>query len=325
MSASADPGEGPPDLPGFRFRQHLGSGGNSQVYLYEQIMPSRNVAVKVLNKAGLTDAVRAQFAAEANAMAGLADHPHIVQVFSVDLTTDKRPYLVMQYYSRPNLNVRARRENFSAANVLKIGIQIGSAVEISHYNRILHRDIKPHNILTDQFGKPALTDFGIAARKGADGPEALSVPWSPPEILFGTSGGDERADVYSLGATLWHLLAGRSPFEQPGGDNSTPALMRRIQADPPQRIQRGDVPDSLDRLLRRAMAKDPAARPQTALEFVRALQAIEQEQRLPATQTVLPENEPVPADGTVPGIGEVSLVPGRGGIDLWQPATAAAE
>ncbi len=323
MSASPAPGLGPPGLPGYRFLQHLGSGGNSQVYLYEQDMPRRKVAVKVLNQAGLTDAVRRQFTAEANAMAGLAGHPHIVQVLTADAAPDGRPYLVMQYYPRPNLSVRARRERFSVVEVLRIGIQIGSAVETSHRSNILHRDIKPHNILTGQYGEPALTDFGIAARKGAGEPEGMSVPWSPPEILYGTSGGDERSDVYSLGATLWHLLAGRSPFEQPGGDNSTLALMRRIQAGPPPRIPRGDVPGSLEGLLRQAMARDPAMRPPTALDFVRALQAVEEEQRLPLTPIVLPD-EPPSAGGPAPADGEVTLVRDARRVDPRPPAVPPA-
>ncbi|MGH3262671.1 MAG: protein kinase domain-containing protein, partial [Trebonia sp.] len=117
------------------------------------------------------------------------------------------------------------------------------------------------------------------------------VPWSPPEILFGTSPGDQRADVYSLGATLWHLLVGRSPFEQPGGDNGTFALMGRIKSEGPPRTQRTDVPDSLERLLRQTMAKDPAARPQSAMELIRGLQSIEQELRLPLTHPILPADE----------------------------------
>jgi hypothetical protein len=291
-------GDAPPSLPGYTYLEHLGSGGYSQVYLYEQDMPRRRVAVKVLNRAGLTEATRRQFTAEANAMAGLADHPNIVQVFQAEVTGDGRPYLVMQYYPQPNLSVRARREQFSVAEVLRIGIQIGSAVETAHRNGILHRDIKPHNILTGQFGTPALTDFGIAATKGAEdgGPEGMSVPWSPPEILYGTTDGDERSDVYSLAATLWHLLVGRSPFEEPGGDNSTVALMRRILTDPPRPTQRADVPDSLERLLRQAMAKDPAARPPMALDFVRGLQAVEQAERLPLTQIMLATDGP-PAHG----------------------------
>ena len=280
----------PPDLPGYRFIEHIGSGGNAQVYLYEQDLPHRKVAVKVLNESALSEAARRRFTAEANVTADLA-HRHIVQVFDANVTADGRPYIAMPYYPQPNLSIRARRSHFSVADVLRIGIQIGSAVETSHRRDVLHRDIKPQNILTDSYGEPALTDFGIATTKGGDGPEGLSVPWSPPEILFGTSAGDQRADVYSLGATLWHLLVGRSPFEQPGGDNGTFALMGRIKSEPPPRTQRADVPDSLERLLRQAMAKDPAARPQSAMELIRGLQSIEQELRLPLTHPILPADE----------------------------------
>jgi hypothetical protein len=281
----------PPDLPGYRFLRHLGAGGNAQVYLYEQGLPHREVAVKVLNESALSESARRRFTAEANVTAGLA-HRHIVQVFDAKVTDDGRPYIVMPYYPQPNLSVRARRAHFSVADVLRIGIQIGSAVETSHRHDVLHRDIKPQNILVDSYGEPALTDFGIATTKGGDGPEGLSVPWSPPEILYGTAPGDQRSDVYSLGATLWHLLVGRSPFEVPGGDNTPYALMGRIKSDSVPRTGRADVPESLERLLRQTMAKDPAARPQTAMELIRGLQSIEQEMRLPLTQPVLPADGP---------------------------------
>jgi hypothetical protein len=286
-------GIAPPSLPGYRFIEHIGAGGNAQVYLYEQDLPRRKAAVKVLNESALTDDARRRFTTEANVTAGLA-HRHIVQVFEANVTGDGRPYLVMPYYPQPNLSVRARRSHFSVADVLRIGIQIGSAVETSHRQGVLHRDIKPQNILTDSYGEPALTDFGIATTTGGDGPEGLSVPWAPPEILYGTGPGDQRSDVYSLGATLWHLLAGRSPFEQTGGDNSAFALMGRIKADPPPSTKRADVPGSLERLLRQAMAKDPAARPQSAMELIRGLQSVEQELRLPLTHPILPAAEARP-------------------------------
>jgi hypothetical protein len=291
VSRAAGQDVGPPHLPGYRFVSHIGAGGNARVYLYEQNLPRRKVAVKVLNESALSEAARRRFTDEANVTAGLA-HRHIVGVFEANVTADGRPYLVMPYYPQPNLLARARRSHFSVAEVLRIGVQIGSAVETSHRSEVLHRDIKPQNILTDSYGEPVLTDFGIATTNGGDGPEGLSVPWSPPEILYGTSPGDQRADVYSLGATLWHLLVGRSPFEVPGGDNGTGALMVRINAEPPPRTRRADVPDSLERLLRRAMAKDPAARPQSAMELIRGLQAVEQELRMPLTQPILPVGEP---------------------------------
>jgi serine/threonine protein kinase len=300
MSAGPPRKQPPPELPGYRYLHHIGSGGNAEVFLYEQQRPKREVAVKVLNEAGLTDAVARQFTAEANAMAGLADHPNIASVFTADIAPDGRPYLVMQYYSQPNLGVRARRGHFPVSEVLKVGVQIAGAVETSHRGGILHRDIKPHNILTGKFGTPALTDFGIASAKGAGGAEGMSVPWSPPEVLFGTSDGDERSDVYSLGATLWHLLAGRSPYEVPGGDNTAFALMRRVQADSPPRTGRADVPDSLERLLRQALAKNPDARPQRALDLARELQAIEQELHLPHTQVIVPDDDPPQAGGPGP-------------------------
>ena len=317
MSKSATAGKAPPELPGYQFVQHLGTGGNSQVYLYEQALPKRKVAVKVLNESGLTETARRRFTAEANVTAALT-HRHIVQVFEANVTADGRPYLVMPYYPQPNLSVRARRAHFSVAEVLRIGIQIGSAVETSHRNDVLHRDIKPQNILTDQYGEPALTDFGIATTKGGDGPEGLSVPWSPPEILYGTTAGDERSDVYSLGATLWHLLVGRSPFEQPGGDNAAFALMGRIKSDPPPRTGRADVPESLERLLRQAMAKDPDARPQTALNLIRGLQTIEQELRLPLTQPILPADIPQGSGASPIGPGRHATTPPRDpGTDTW--------
>jgi serine/threonine protein kinase len=286
----------PPDIAGYRYIKNLGAGGNAQVYLYQQELPRREVAVKVLNESALSEAARSRFTAEADVTASLS-HRHIVQVFDAKVTRDGRPYLVMPYYPQPNLSVRARREHFSVPQVLRIGIQIGSAVETSHRGGVLHRDIKPQNILTDSYGEPALTDFGIATTKGVDGPEGLSVPWSPPEILFGTGPGDERSDVYSLGATLWHLLAGHSPFELVEGDNKALALVNRIKSDPVPGTGRADVPASLERLLRQTMAKDPAARPQTAMELIRGLQSAEQELRLPVTQPVLPSGGAAPAPG----------------------------
>jgi Protein kinase domain len=321
VSRSQSPDSAPPDLPGYRFIRHLGAGGNAHVYLYEQDLPRREVAVKVLSESALSEAARRRFTAEANVTAGLA-HRHIVQVFDAKVTNEGRPYIVMPYYPQPNLLVRARRARLSVAEVLRIGIHIGSAVETSHRRGVLHRDIKPQNILTDSYGEPALTDFGIATTKGGEGPEGLSVPWSPPEILYGTGTSDQRSDVYSLGATLWHLLAGRSPFEQPDGDNKPFALMGRIKSDPVPPTGRADVPDSLERLLRQAMAKDQTARPQTAMELIRGLQSVEQELRLPVTQPILPASDPEDTPGRDPVASQAAR--GQAVPPLWGGAAEDA-
>ncbi len=283
----------PPDIPGLVYVQPVGSGGYADVFLYEQQMPRMPVAVKVLKGEGLTPAIRRQFTDEADTMAQLGDHPYIVQVFRADTAADGRPYLVMKYYPPPNMAMRARRERFTVEEVLRTGIQLASAVETAHRAGIIHRDIKPANVLVSQYGAPGLTDFGIAGQLGhraapdEDDDVGVSVPWAPPEVLFGQTNGDARADVYSLAATLWQLLVGRSPFEVPGGDNTAYALMPRIRSTPVPTTGRADVPVSLERLLSLAMAKDPAARPASALAFARALQEIEQEQRFPRTAMVV--------------------------------------
>jgi hypothetical protein len=286
----------PPKIPGLVFVQPLGSGGYADVFLYEQQSPRMPVAVKVLKSEGLTDALRRQFVEEADTMAALGDHPYIVQVFRSGTSDDGRPYLVMKYYPPPNLAMRARAERFSVEEVLRTGIQIASAVETAHRAAITHRDIKPANVLVSAYGAPGLTDFGIAGRGARDGEAAeaetsddvgVSVPWAPPEVLYGQSNGGVRSDVYSLAATLWQLLVGRSPFEVPGGDNSAYALMPRIRTTPVPPTGRPDVPAGLERLLAQAMAKNPSHRPASALELARALQAVEQQQRLARTPIVV--------------------------------------
>ncbi|HHU39444.1 MAG TPA: serine/threonine protein kinase, partial [Propionibacterium sp.] len=277
-----------PQIPGLAHVRRLGSGGYADVFLYEQLMPSRRVAVKVMKAAAQSAADRDRFAAEANAMA-LLEHPHIVPVYEAGVTGDDRPYLVMMYYPQASLAERAKRERFAVPEVLRIGIQIASAVETAHRAGLLHRDIKPANILTSQYGTPGLTDFGIASHMSdaTDDDAGVSVPWSPVETLYATGPATVRSDVYSLAATLWHLLVGRSPFEVVDGDNSTYALMRRIRDVPARSTGRTDVPASLDRLLRAALAREPHVRPASMLALARSLQAVEQELRLTRTEIVL--------------------------------------
>ncbi len=279
-----------PVIPGLSYVRKLGAGGYADVYLYEQALPARRVAVKVLRDTDLGRGVAQRFRSEANAMAQL-EHPHIVPVYATGSTTDGRPYLVMMYYPRASLAERVRAERLTVPEALRIGVQLASAVETAHRAGLLHRDIKPANVLTSQYGTPGLTDFGIAAEvsEAEDADTGVSVPWSPPEVLYVTAPATARSDVYSLAATVWHLLVGRSPFEQPGRDNSHYALMKRIRDQPVPDTGRPDVPASLERLLKAGMAKDPGLRPASAMDFARSLQVIEQELRLPRTEIVVAE------------------------------------
>ena len=278
-------GATPPNLPGFTFIEPIGEGGFADVYLYEQKLPIRRVAVKVLKKGADARGLE-MFYAEANVMAQLSSHPSIMPIYQADVSVDGHPYLVMEYCPGPHLAKRFRSERIPVAEVLETAVKVSSAVETAHRAGILHRDIKPHNILTNAYGSPLLTDFGIASSVGNEGGAeyAMSIPWSAPEVLADSPTADVRSDVFSLAATVYSLLAGRSPFEVPGSVNDNATLISRIERQQPARILRSDVPDSLNDALLRAMAKRPGDRPQTAMAFARLLQEIEIELHRPPTR-----------------------------------------
>ena len=267
----------PPNLPGFSYLQVLGLGGFADVFLFEQNMPRRKVAVKVLLAEVVNDRVRQLFRAEANLMAQLSSHPSILTVFQAGVSADGRPYLVMEYCSS-TLSQRYRAEPLAVPDVLRIGIKIASAVETAHRGGVLHRDIKPSNILITAYGHPVLSDFGIAATLGEaemTDTVGLSIPWSAPEVLLGEVAGSIASEVWSIGATLYSLLAGHSPFEQPGAENTSAELMARIGKGKVPAINRADVPARLELVLARAMSGRQEARQRSVLEFIRELQSVE--------------------------------------------------
>lgn len=269
----------PPNLPGFSFIRVLGSGGFADVFLYEQNMPRRQVAVKVMLSEVATSQVRQMFQAEANLMAQLSNHPSILTVYQASVSSDGRPYLVMELCSAA-IGQQYRTDRVPLADALSIGIRIASAVETAHRAGVLHRDIKPSNILMTAYGHPVLSDFGIAATLSeADLTEAvgLSIPWSAPEVLLDETSGTVASEVWSLAATIYSLIAGRSPFEIVGAENSSGELISRITKSRPQPISRADVPPRLEAVLGRAMSRRPQDRQKSVLELIRQLQAVETE------------------------------------------------
>lgn len=289
---SSRPPAAPPVIPGFNHLRHLGSGGFADVYLYEEKLLGRKVAVKVLLAGDLMADALENFTNEANLMAQLSNHPSIVSVYQAGVSDDGRPFIVMEYCSRPNLQVRYRSGRFTEAETLRIGVQIAGAVETAHRAGILHRDIKPANILVTEYGRPALTDFGIAATTASGAQAGLSVPWAPPESFVPGTVGDERSDVYSLAATLYTLLAGRTPFEIPGASNTSVDVMGRIQTGTLPSIGRQDVSPAFGRVLATAMSRDPNARPGSAMEFARALQRLQVELGMQPTTVDVVEEAP---------------------------------
>lgn len=275
----------PPELPGFAFVEPLGSGGFADVFKYTQLGLGRQVAVKVLLSDIGTD-LQASFEVEASVMAQLSNHPSIVSIYQAGVTADGRPFLVMEYCPPPHLALRVRARPLTVSKALEVVIQLCGAVETAHRLGILHRDIKPANILFTEFGRAALTDFGISVTtSGAQSGQGvgMSVPWAPPEQLAVGAPMDATGDVYSLAATLWTALVGRSPFHVQGGANDPVAMAPRVRtmALPPTR--RPDVPESLERALRTAMAKNPVDRFDSALTFARTLQSVQAELHQPVT------------------------------------------
>ncbi|MES2170970.1 MAG: serine/threonine-protein kinase [Actinomycetota bacterium] len=275
----------PPVLPGFSHVHVLGSGGFADVFLYEQNMPRRQVAVKVMLSEMVNDQVRQMFQAEANLMAQLSAHPSILTVYQASVSADGRPYLVMELCSSA-LSERYRRERVPVPEVLRIAVKIGSAIETAHRAGVLHRDIKPSNILLTAYGHPVLSDFGIASTLSeSQSAESvgMSIPWSAPEVLMDETPGNIESEVWSFAATVYSLLAGRSPFEIPGESNKSADLISRINRAKVQPIGRSDVPQSLERILQRAMSRRPDQRPASVLELVRELQSVETEIGVPQT------------------------------------------
>ena len=269
----------PPNLPGFSYVRALGSGGFADVFLYEQNMPRRQVAVKVLLAEVVTPSVRQMFQAEANLMAQLSAHPAVLTVYQASVASDGRPYLVMELCS-PTLSQRYRMTPLGVPEALSIGVKIAGAVETAHRAGVLHRDVKPSNILTTAYGHPVLSDFGIAATLGdAELAEAvgMSVPWSAPEVLTDDTTGTVASEVWALGATIYSLIAGRSPFEVVGTENSSAQLITRIRRAKPEPIGRPDVPARLEAVLQRSMSRKPEARQHSVLELIRDLQSVEAE------------------------------------------------
>ena len=294
------PASQPPELPGYTFVRLLGSGGFSDVFLYEQKLPKRRVAVKVLLTEELVGANRAAFVAEANLMAQLSAHPYIVTIYHADVASDDRPYFVMEYCSGPSLAERYKQETFQVADALRTGVRLSSAVATAHSAGILHRDIKPANVLGNDYGWPALTDFGISSaldddllpvhtgtlasalgETGTGGTESasigMSVPWSPPEMFEDDPQPDVRSDVFSLAATVYTVLAGHTPFEVRGRSNGTLDLIGRIERGAITPMSRDDIPRSLIAVLQKGMATDRNDRFATAVDFARALQRVELE------------------------------------------------
>ena len=236
---------------GFVDAVEVGRGGAGVVYRCYQTSLGRSVAIKVM-ASDLDEDNRERFLREGYAMGGLSGHPNIVNILQVGVTESNRPYIVMPYHAAGSLAERIRRVGPIAwPDALRIGVKLCGALETAHRAGTLHRDIKPANVLVNDYGEPQLSDFGIARIAGgyetATGFFTGTIAYTAPEVLAGNPP-TAASDVYSLGATIYALIAGTRRTraqERRGPHRALPAHQFDARAGhasrgDPRRCVRGD-------------------------------------------------------------------------------------
>ena len=264
----------PPDLPGYHYVHLLGMGGTSSVYLYEQESPSRPVAVKA---SAYSRATHGLFLREADYLARLSTHPYILTIHQAVVSRDGRDCLILEFASGGNCKTIMRSTRLNEEQTLDLGVRMASALYSAHTKGIIHRDVKPGNFLITEQGLPVLSDFGISASTyGTAEARGLSIPWAAPEILANSAGGSEASDIYSLGASLFGMLTGQSPFEYGYQVANEDQLAQAIMHQRLPSLHGGEASVVFEQVLDRAMAHDRDDRYYTALDFGRAMQKIQQ-------------------------------------------------
>lgn len=284
-----------PTIDGFTDLAVIGHGASATVYRAVQDDYDRAVALKVLNVDISDRRAQKRYQRERAVNGRLSDHPNVVTVLDSGFVAGRYPFLAMELVELGSLTDRLVEDGlFDADRTLHVGVRIAGALESAHRLGILHRDVKPQNILLSRFGEPALADFGIAAILEMEHSltAALTPVHAPPEVLEGAEP-SPSADVYALASTLHTMLSGVPPFMGPPGEGMLAQLLRITTSEPPS-IARHDLPADLVTALRRAMAKAPDDRFESAAAFGGELQRIQRELSLEVT--VLP----VEMDGRTP-------------------------
>jgi serine/threonine-protein kinase len=256
----------------YRLTRPLGSGGMAEVFLAEDLRLGRLVAVKMLRpELAADESFVERFRTEARAVAML-NHPNIVALHDRG-QAGGRWYLVMEYVPGETLKQRLRREGaFAPDEAVRVARGLLAALQAAHERHIVHRDVTAQNVLLADDGRVKVADFGVA-RIGVSaltrtGTMIGTCHYLSPEQAQGQRA-DERSDLYSAGVVLYEMLTGRLPFE---GDSDVAIALKHVNEAPPRpRAVAPDVPEALERVVLRALAKDPAARYQSAAEALRAL------------------------------------------------------
>ncbi|MCC6614659.1 MAG: protein kinase [Anaerolineae bacterium] len=252
--------------------EEIGRGGMATVYRAYQPSIGRFVALKIIHRAIASDAKALErFQREARLIARL-EHPHLLPVYDYNGEHDP-PYIVMRYLEGGTLKdaLEMGESTIPLTDVVHILRQVGAALDYAHRQGVIHRDIKPSNVLIDTDGNAFLMDFGIARIVESESGItqtgfAVGTPtYMSPEQSMGLETVDGRSDIYALGILLFHMLAGRPPFE---GENAMAIIMQQIQTEPPALSSiNPELPVAIDAVIKRVLAKNPDERYQTATEL----------------------------------------------------------
>jgi eukaryotic-like serine/threonine-protein kinase len=257
----------------YRVSARLGSGGMADVYLAHDTLLGRQVALKLLHHRFAEDQEFVErFRREASSAAGLS-HPNVVAVFDRG-EWDGTYYIAMEYLPGRSLKAVVREHGpLSPGDAIDIVVQILLAARFAHRRGIIHRDIKPHNVILDEEGRAKVTDFGIARAGASDmtltGSIMGTAQYLSPEQAQGHAV-SESSDLYAVGVVLYELLTGSVPFE---GESAVTVALKQVSVEPtPPSRRNPEVGPALDAVVMRSLAKEPAQRFASADEFIAALQ-----------------------------------------------------
>jgi serine/threonine protein kinase len=249
-----------PVIPGLSGLSVLARGGYATIYRAIQDSIGREVAVKVENRTLESDRDQRRFLREARAAGQMSAHPYVVDLHDVGVTEDQHPYMIMELCDG-SYHERLRAAPLTPSETRDVGAKIADALAVAHQNGVLHRDVKPANLLISRYGEPLLADFGLAVlaetRETSITLEVLTPAYSPPET-FRHGPPTAAVDVYGLSATLYAMMCGRPPRFQHDPNPSILALLELFEQPIPDLP---GVPTAFIDLLRIGMANDPLARP----------------------------------------------------------------
>jgi serine/threonine-protein kinase len=277
----------------YRVLSRLGSGGMADVYLAEDQLLGRRLAVKVLHHHFAEDQEFVErFRREASSAAGLS-HPNIVGIFDRG-EWDGTYYIAMEYVPGNSLKALVREQGpLEPVVAIDLVMQILQAARFAHARGVIHRDLKPHNVILDEDGRARVTDFGIAQAGASDmtltGSIMGTAQYLSPEQAQGHAV-SASSDLYSIGVILYELLTGVVPFD---GDTAVAIAFKQVSAQPlPPSAVNPAVPAALDQIVLRALAKDPAARYASAEEFILALRSVREHLPTSAATAIFATSSP---------------------------------